>query len=213
MDLWKEEHFTLWVIFNFILMLANFRLSNCHQCHRFDSWKSRDSFSYQLFERSSRESDSGEYPAWRLFGFGACSNGLSSRRYELRSNFLFYIISLNYFYFSDVYEALKQVLYMDDAVSGMDVSYLIAFKGKVFTHFRSGEAAGLAMGLVMLGSNSESAIHDMLSVSNFYYSRKLQRKLSVFILNLVCARHSAREDSTRAECWHCPSDVCPTGRG
>ena len=44
---------------------------------------------------------------------------------------------------SDVYEQLKFHLYQDDAVTG--------------------EAAGLAMGLTMLGSNSQQAIEDMVS--------------------------------------------------
>lgn len=46
---------------------------------------------------------------------------------------------------SDVYEQLKSNLYMDDAVVG--------------------EAAGIAMGLVMLGTASPGAIEDMVTVS------------------------------------------------
>lgn len=46
---------------------------------------------------------------------------------------------------SDVYEQLKFNLYQDDAITG--------------------EAAGIAMGMVMLGSKNEAAIHDMVSVS------------------------------------------------
>lgn len=50
----------------------------------------------------------------------------------------------------DVYEQLKFNLYQDDAVTG--------------------EAAGIAMGAVMLGSKSETAISDMVSVSwHFFY--------------------------------------------
>lgn len=45
----------------------------------------------------------------------------------------------------DVYEQLKFNLYQDDAVTG--------------------EAAGIAMGAVMLGSKSDAAISDMVSVS------------------------------------------------
>ncbi len=45
----------------------------------------------------------------------------------------------------DVYEALKGNLYQDDAVTG--------------------EAGGLAMGLVMLGSKSTQVIEDMVAVS------------------------------------------------
>lgn len=44
----------------------------------------------------------------------------------------------------DIYEQLKFNLYQDDAVTG--------------------EAAGIAMGTVMLGSKSENAISDMVSV-------------------------------------------------
>ena len=44
----------------------------------------------------------------------------------------------------DVYEQLKANLYQDDAVTG--------------------EAAGIAMGLVMLGTKSEMAIDDMVKV-------------------------------------------------
>lgn len=46
---------------------------------------------------------------------------------------------------SDIYEQLKFNLYQDDAVTG--------------------EAAGIAMGSVMLGSKAEQAISDMVSVS------------------------------------------------
>lgn len=48
---------------------------------------------------------------------------------------------------SDIYEQLKFNLYQDDAVTG--------------------EAAGIAMGAVMLGSKSEATISDMVSVSSF----------------------------------------------
>ncbi len=46
----------------------------------------------------------------------------------------------------DIYEELKNNLYQDDAVVG--------------------EAAGIAIGLVMLGTKSAQAIQDMLSVSS-----------------------------------------------
>lgn len=46
---------------------------------------------------------------------------------------------------SDIYEQLKSNLYLDDAVAG--------------------EAAGIAMGLVMLGTKSAGAIEDMVTVS------------------------------------------------
>lgn len=45
----------------------------------------------------------------------------------------------------DIYEQLKLNLYQDDAVTG--------------------EAAGIAMGLVMLGTKSAMAIEDMVAVS------------------------------------------------
>jgi 26S proteasome regulatory subunit N2 len=48
---------------------------------------------------------------------------------------------------SDVYELLKTNLLLEDAVAG--------------------EAAGLAMGLVMLGTGSAQAIEDMVQVSLF----------------------------------------------
>lgn len=50
----------------------------------------------------------------------------------------------------DVYEQLKFNLYQDDAVTG--------------------EAAGIAMGMVMLGSKHAPAIEDMVAVSNFLNS-------------------------------------------
>ena len=47
-------------------------------------------------------------------------------------------------FFLDVYEQLKFNLYQDDAVTG--------------------EAAGIGMGLVMLGTKSATAIEDMVGV-------------------------------------------------
>lgn len=56
----------------------------------------------------------------------------------------------------DVYEQLKFNLYQDDAVTG--------------------EAAGIAMGMVMLGSKSTQAIEDMVAVSwnntNYFLCKK-----------------------------------------
>ena len=46
----------------------------------------------------------------------------------------------------DIYEQLKSNLYQDDAITG--------------------EAAGIAMGLVMLGTKSAMAIEDMVAVSS-----------------------------------------------
>lgn len=48
----------------------------------------------------------------------------------------------------DVYEQLKFNLYQDDACTG--------------------EAAGIAMGMVMLGSKNASAIEDMVAVSHLF---------------------------------------------
>jgi 26S proteasome regulatory subunit N2 len=50
----------------------------------------------------------------------------------------------------DAYEQLKYNLYQDDAVTG--------------------EAAGIAMGMVMLGSQSADTIADMISVRFLYQS-------------------------------------------
>lgn len=49
----------------------------------------------------------------------------------------------------DVYEQLKFNLYQDDA--------------------NTGEAAGIAMGMVMLGSKNAGSIEDMVAVSNFFF--------------------------------------------
>lgn len=73
----------------------------------------------------------------------------------------------------DIYEQLKFNLYQDDAVTG--------------------EAAGIAMGTVMLGSKSETAIGDMVSVSRqtihfkFDFILSFQKVLLTFLLdNLEC---------------------------
>jgi 26S proteasome regulatory subunit N2 len=50
----------------------------------------------------------------------------------------------------DVYEQLKFNLYQDDAVTG--------------------EAAGIAMGMVMLGSKATQAIEDMVAVSRLLFT-------------------------------------------
>lgn len=62
---------------------------------------------------------------------------------------------------ADVYEQLKFHLYQDDAVTG--------------------EAAGLAMGLTMLGSRSQSAIEDMVSYAQETQHEKIMRGLAVGI--------------------------------
>ncbi|XP_067949261.1 26S proteasome non-ATPase regulatory subunit 1-like [Watersipora subatra] len=62
---------------------------------------------------------------------------------------------------SDVYEQLKSNLYLDDAVAG--------------------EAAGIAMGLVMLGSKSAGAIEDMVTYAKESQHEKILRGLAVGI--------------------------------
>ena len=62
---------------------------------------------------------------------------------------------------SDVYEQLKFNLYQDDAVTG--------------------EAAGLAMGLVELGSKSATAIEDMVAYAQETQHEKILRGLAVGI--------------------------------
>lgn len=61
----------------------------------------------------------------------------------------------------DIYEQLKFNLYQDDAVTG--------------------EAAGIAMGLVLLGSKSESAIQDMVAYAKETQHEKILRGLAVGI--------------------------------
>lgn len=62
----------------------------------------------------------------------------------------------------DVYEQLKFNLYQDDAVTG--------------------EAAGIAMGMVMLGSKSTQAIEDMVAVSLIHILYTFSSKHLIFIL-------------------------------
>lgn len=62
---------------------------------------------------------------------------------------------------SDLYEELKSNLYKDDAIVG--------------------EAAGLAMGLVMLGTASSSAIADMLGYAQETQHEKILRGLAIGI--------------------------------
>ena len=63
--------------------------------------------------------------------------------------------------FQDIYEQLKFNLFQDDAVTG--------------------EAAGLAMGLVMLGTKSASAISDMVQYAQETQHEKILRGLAVGI--------------------------------
>jgi len=68
----------------------------------------------------------------------------------------------------DVYELLKTNLYQDDAVIG--------------------EAAGLSMGLVMIGSNNEKALQDMVSYAQETQHEKIIRGLAVGIALLMYGR-------------------------
>nr|XP_039249968.1 26S proteasome non-ATPase regulatory subunit 1-like [Styela clava] len=68
----------------------------------------------------------------------------------------------------DVYELLKDQLYQDDAITG--------------------EAAGLAMGLVMLGSKSDQAIEDMVSYAQETQHEKIIRGLAVGIALVMYGR-------------------------
>ena len=65
----------------------------------------------------------------------------------------------------DIYDELKNNLHQDDAVIG--------------------EAAGIAMGLVMLGTKSSQGLSDMLAVSSILFLIQLLYSLSVF---KVCSR-------------------------
>ena len=69
---------------------------------------------------------------------------------------------------ADVYEQLKFNLYQDDAVTG--------------------EAAGLAMGLVELGSKSETAIEDMVAYAQDTQHEKILRGLAVGIALVMYGR-------------------------
>ncbi len=64
--------------------------------------------------------------------------------YTCRSNIFTFTVCTCVHVFLDIYELLKDNLCQDDAVVG--------------------EAAGLAMGLVMIGTRSPNAIHDMIEV-------------------------------------------------
>ena len=68
----------------------------------------------------------------------------------------------------DVYEELKSVLFSDSAVAG--------------------EAAGLAMGLVMLGTGSKKAIEEMLQYAHETKHEKIIRGLAVGISMIVYGR-------------------------
>lgn len=72
-----------------------------------------------------------------------------------------------------VYEELKTVLYADSAISG--------------------EAAAFAMGLVMLGSASQDAIHDMFTYAQETQHETIVRGLVVGIALVCCGKEDAAE--------------------
>ncbi|KAK9446473.1 armadillo-type protein [Limtongia smithiae] len=73
----------------------------------------------------------------------------------------------------DVYEELKTILYSDSAVAG--------------------EAAGLSMGLVMLGSGSERALDEMLQYAHDTQHEKIIRGLAVGIALLMYGKEEAAD--------------------
>ncbi|KZS16975.1 26S proteasome non-ATPase regulatory subunit 1 [Daphnia magna] len=75
---------------------------------------------------------------------------------------------------ADVYEQLKFHLYQDDAVTG--------------------EAAGMAMGLTMLGSRSQQAIEDMVSYAQETQHEKIMRGLAVGIALTMYGRLEEADD-------------------
>lgn len=60
-----------------------------------------------------------------------------------------------------------------------------------------GEAAGVAMGLVMLGTRSSAAVKDMIDVNIILFD------MFYCLLHVVCSRNSAREDTERISTRHC----------
>jgi len=70
--------------------------------------------------------------------------------------------------FTDIFEDLKNVLYTDSAVAG--------------------EAAGIAMGLVMLGSASNQALEGMLAYAHDTQHEKIIRGLAIGIALVMCGR-------------------------
>lgn len=77
----------------------------------------------------------------------------------------------------DIYEELKNNLYKDDAVTG--------------------EAAGLAIGLVMLGTNNTAAIQDMLGYAQETQHEKILRGLAIGIA--LCMYGRQEESKTLVE--------------
>ncbi|KAK9238470.1 armadillo-type protein [Lipomyces kononenkoae] len=73
----------------------------------------------------------------------------------------------------DIYEELKNILFSDSAIAG--------------------EAAGLAMGLVMLGSGSEKALEEMLQYAHETQHEKIIRGLAVGIALLMYGKEEAAD--------------------
>ncbi|KAL1449955.1 hypothetical protein WDU94_002422 [Cyamophila willieti] len=80
----------------------------------------------------------------------------------------------------DIYEQLKFNLYQDDAVTG--------------------EAAGIAMGLVLLGSKSDSAIQDMVAYAKETQHEKILRGLAVGISFIMYGQLENADDLVRDLC-------------
>jgi len=78
----------------------------------------------------------------------------------------------------DIYEELKNNLYKDDAVTG--------------------EAAGIAIGLVMLGTNNVQAIQDMLGYAQETQHEKILRGLAIGIA--LCMYGRQEESKTLQLC-------------
>jgi len=72
-----------------------------------------------------------------------------------------------------VYDALRDVLFQDSAVAG--------------------EAAGYAMGLVLLGSASEKALDEMLQYAHETQHEKIIRGLAIGIAFLMCGKAQAAD--------------------
>lgn len=77
----------------------------------------------------------------------------------------------------DIYEELKNNLYKDDAVTG--------------------EAAGIAIGLVMLGTNNVAALQDMLGYAQETQHEKILRGLAIGIS--LCMFGRQEESKTLVE--------------
>jgi 26S proteasome regulatory subunit N2 len=82
--------------------------------------------------------------------------------------------------YTEIYESLKTILYNDNAVAG--------------------EAAGLAMGLVMLGTGSDSAIDEMLQYAHDTQHEKIIRGISLGIAMIMFGREEAADTLVERLC-------------